>query len=212
MKKHVPGLLQIFIVLAAALLLLWSLRDTAERPSVGRGQSKVVYDEEGYAQKTAVFSVAATEDRIFLCHGQDGVISVFDYYGNYCYSIVTAREGNGSPELYCVNGDLTIIDKNQHVFMYDGTDLTQHYQIAGPEEGSALRASLRKERSMLVTLDGDKVLDRQGEIVLRVKSGEKETLRQLTSNSVLILAAIVAIVCVRAGKQKPEKDLVPVER
>ena len=65
---------------------------------------------------------------------------------------------------------------------------------------------------MLVTLDGDKVLDRQGEIVLRVKSGEKETLRQLTSNSVLILAAIVAIVCVRAGKQKPEKDLVPVER
>ena len=111
MKKHVPGLLQIFIVIAAALLLLWSLRDTAGPPSVGRGQSKVVYDAEGYAHKTAVFSVAATEDRIFLCHGQDGVISVFDYYGNYCYSIVTAREGNGSPELYCVNGDLTIIEK-----------------------------------------------------------------------------------------------------
>ena len=139
-----------------------------ETPTIEKGKSKVVINAEAYAQNASVYSVAATMEYIFLNHGQDGIVSVYNWEGNYCFTIVTSSEGNGIPEIYCVDKRLYLIDKQLHVFVYDGERLIQDYQIKSAKQASELLSGLKAQKNKFVTINGSQIVDENGNLVFSI--------------------------------------------
>ncbi len=166
MKKLAFGLLKCIYVLLGVALIVIILRYYEETPYAEKGKTFVTYEAKHFFETHRVYDVDATSDYIFFSHGQNGIISAFDWNGNYCFSIVTTAEGNGSPELYCCEKELFIIDKNKHVFVYEGVDLKQDYQIESLAQGSELRSNLRGRENNLVSLSGRNVVDDENRIIL----------------------------------------------
>lgn len=191
MKNHFRLLLKCFALTLALLLGFWVLERADDTPKIEKGKSAVVYTAEKHAQNTAVYKVTATRDYLFLNHGQDGIVSVYDRAGHYCFSIVTTWQGNGLPEVYCVGGLLYLIDKNSHVFVYDGTRLAEEYQISSLEQGSELRSRLKQENSNLVSFDGVHVCDADGKTLLTVSKSSDQALKR----RVLLLLPVFLLLC-----------------
>lgn len=187
MKNHALLLLKCFTWVLSIMLAFWILERAAETPTAEKGESFVVYTAEKHARGTAVYSVAASADYLFLNHGQDGIISAYDWEGNYCFSIVTTRKGNGFPEVYCVDGILYVIDKNSYVFLYNGSCLLEGYPINSLQQGSELRSWLKKESNRLVSFDGIHVLDSRGTPLLSVPKSSDQSLKK----AVLLMIPIV---------------------
>ena len=166
MKKMAFGLLKCLYAFLGVALIVTILRYNEETPYSEKGKSFVTYEAKHFFETHRVYDVDATSDYIFLSHGQNGIISAFDWNGNYCFSIVTTADGNGSPELYCCEKELFIIDKNKHVFVYVGVDLKQDYQIESLTQGSKLRSDLRERKNNLVSLSGANVVDVDNRTIL----------------------------------------------
>ena len=117
MSIKLRRLLRALLVLVCLALIVWSLLTDDGMPEVDPGKARLVTDGEEYARTHNVGAVDATADSIYLNHGSRGIISVYDWDGAYCYSIVTTAVGNGWPELYCCGDRLYLLDKFKHVFV-----------------------------------------------------------------------------------------------
>lgn len=171
-------------------LVFWLLARTGETPWVEKGRTRVVTDAEAYSRSAPVHAAAATREYVFLNHGQNGVVSVYDWAGNYCFTIVTSSEGNGVPELYCVENKLFLIDKNAHVFVYDGAQLVDDYQMGTREQGSELRASLRARENGLVTVNETQIMDKNGNPAFDIPGEGKPFLQQGTTQLGIVIVGL----------------------
>ena len=191
MDKRTVRLLRIGFVLACLTFAVWALVKMGNTPSVEKGRSVVLCDAEDYARSNGITENAdATSEYIFLNHGQSGIISVFDWSGAYCFSIVTTSRGNGAPELFCCGDTLWVIDKNKHVFVYDGPTLTQDFQIESPVNGT-LDSELRESSNHLITLSDNKVYGPDGKEIMTVAGITRSRLSP--TGSVVVVAAFVLV-------------------
>ena len=189
MSNKLRRLLEICVVLAGIVFVFWAVAKGEELPHVEAGRSRVIYDAEAYARSNGITENAdATSEYIFLNHGR--IISAFDWSGSYCFSIVTTANGNGASELYCCGDTLWVIDKNYHVFTYDGPTLTQDYQIESPVN-STLMSELREKGNRLITLSGNKVLGPDGKEIMTVAGVRRSRLSP--TESVIVLAAFALV-------------------
>lgn len=189
MNKKLRRLLEICFVLAGIVFVFWAVIKGEEIPSVEEGHSRVIYDAEDYARSNLIIENAdATGEYIFLNHGR--IISAFDWSGSYCFSIVTTARGNGVTHLYCYGDTLWVIDRNYHVFIYDGPMLTQDFQIESPVN-STLESELREKENRLITLSGNKVLGPEGTEILTVAGVQRSRLSPAESAVVLAAFALV---------------------
>ena len=155
---------------------------------VEKDRSIVVYDAESYAQRHRVLTVDATNEYLLLNHGQDGIISVYDWNGFYCFSIVMTRKGKGVPEVYCCGDEITVFDKNNHVFIYQGDQMLEDHPFSTLEEHDALWSDLNVNRNHLVSLTGTDVVDGNGGVVLTVYGSENTFMKwSLALTSFLIV-------------------------
>ena len=161
-------LVKIIAVIACFSAFLWMvfLMQKDETPSVEKGKSAVVYNAEQFAETNTVYEVNATSEYVFLNHGR--IISVFDWNGDYCFSIVTTHQGNGVAELYCSGEILTMLDRNNHVFVYDGAQLLREYQIETIDQYSEFRETQLAKKNGYVSLSGNNVIDKDGRVILTV--------------------------------------------
>ena len=169
MIKKINRVFRIIWFLLAIGLLFSIIAYQGEIPYSEAGTSFVVDDAERFARTLSVHDADATNDYIFLNHGQNGLISAFDWSGAYCFTIVTTAAGNGLAEIYCCENEITIIDKSKHVFVYDGSALTQEYQLDPQEQYSNFRAKLIEKKNNYVMLVGKEVVDADGNLILKTR-------------------------------------------
>lgn len=192
MSIKLRRLLRALLVLVCLALIVWSLLTDDGMPDVDRGKARLVTDGEEYARTHDVVAVDATADSIYLNHGSRGIISVYDWDGAYCYSIVTTAAGNGAPELYCCGDRLYLLDKFNHVFVYEGRERIGDYPIQSLEQYSAFRSELQEKRNRLITVSGRDLVDSDGRVVMRVENMVRLHLTPLESTVVLGAFALVA--------------------
>ena len=204
MNKWLRRLLTLAVVSVGLWFIFTSLMRADEVPSVEKGRSVVVTDAGHYAETTGVYTIDATDEYIFLNHGETGVISVYGWDGKYRFTIVTTFQHNGIPEIWCCGDLLTLLDKNNHVFVYDGPTLLRDYQIESLEQYGALRDELRAGRNRLVSLSGNDVVDGEGRVILTVS----DAVHPLTQTQrVIVLAAFFLVfgtfiaICVKDFKK-----------
>ncbi len=173
-------------------------------PTAAPDTSVVYEDREKYARTTDVREVDATEDYIFLNHGT-GVVSVFDWNGNYRFSIATTNEGNGRAQIFCVDNDLTIIDIHRHVFIYEGEKLVEDFKLEH-EQYSDFLDSIRRSRNNFIELSGNKVLDMNGNVILTVHNEVWSPLTLALAWLIFILLFISAF-RVHRDRRKTERRL-----
>ena len=204
MNKALRRVLEIAVLLLGIGLVLFALKAREETPYVEKGRTLVTTDAEAYARRARVYGAAATDAYIFLSHGQSGVISAFGRDGAYRFTIVTTADGNGAPELYCVGERLVLIDKNKHVFVYEGSALLEDRQLGSLEEGSRLREELRESGNPPVSLRGGEVIDAEGAVILSgLRSGEQYTRRTL----LLVALSIPALFVVWLVRRRKDPSL-----
>lgn len=166
MNSWLMKLVKSITVIACLSAILWSLSLKEETPKVEEGKSVVIFNGDHYAETSTVYEVNATSEYVFLNHGY--VISVFNMNGEYCYSIVTTYRGNGLAELYCSGTILTLLDKNNHAFVYDGALLLRDYQIETIDQYSEFRKAQLAKKNEYVSLSGNNVVDRDGHVIFTV--------------------------------------------
>lgn len=172
MKTTIKWLCIAAYVIVGIIFIIWFVKEKEVTPEVERDKSIVIYDGESYARTHRVFSVDATSEYVFLDHGKDGIISVYDWEGSYRFSIVTTRKGNGAPEAFCCGESITVFDKNKHAFTYKGERLMEDQPFTSLEEYKDLWSELVANRNHMVSLNGTDVVDRTGRIILTVYDSE----------------------------------------
>ncbi len=176
----------------AAVFVIWILFRTEATPSVSKGISVVREDQSYYARTSTVLNVDATDRYIYLNHGRSGVISAFDWDGNYCFTIVTNESANSAdPSLFCIGDTLYIIDKSNHYFKYLGKQMLEHYQIESYVEAAEIKKELAEAQNHLVHLEGKNVVDEAGNVIMKVCDTEETKGRR---ELILIIPTIILMV------------------
>lgn len=204
MKRKTKTVLRLVWLAVAFLFVAGMLGWRDLTPSVPRGTVRIVEDAEDYAQRCCVSRAVAAGELVYLSHGQSGVISACSREGTYRFSIVTTSEGNGEPELYEDDGYLHVIDKNAHVFVFREAELITDYPLPYREGGRELRErahSLLPEKANQVNLEGNRVLDAQGELLFTV-GGNAEQNERITLLLIMVLLSVLVYTAVRKTREK----------
>ena len=204
MKRKTKTVLRLVWLAVAVLFVAGMLGWRELTPSVPRGTVRIVEDAEDYAYRSSVSKAVAAGELVFLSHGQSGVISACSREGKYRFSIVTTPMGNGEPELYEDEGYLHVIDKNAHVFVFREAELIADYQLPDRAGGRELRErlhSLLPGKANRVTLEGNRVLDAQGELLFTV-GGKAEANGIVTLTISMIFLVILVYDSVRRTRER----------
>ena len=204
MKRMTKTVLRMVWLAAAILFIAGMLNWRDLTPSVPRGTVRIVEDAEDYAYRSSVSRAVAAGELVYLSHGQSGVISACSREGTYRFSIVTTTMGNGEPELYEDEGFLHVIDKNAHVFVFREAELITDYQLPDREGGRELRErlhSLLPGKANRVTLEGNRVLDAQGELLFSV-GGNAEQNERITLLLFMVFLSALAFTAVRRTRER----------
>ena len=73
-------------------------------------------------------TIDATENSIYLLYSGHGVISVYDWIGEYQYSMVFFTDTNGVMQMRCDSGLLHVSDHETYEYVFSGDDLVQKYE------------------------------------------------------------------------------------
>ncbi len=187
------------------VFVLWTMFRAEATPAVPRGVSVVREDQSYYATTYTVLDVDATDRYIYLNHGRDGVISVFDWEGKYCFTIVTVKSGSSSsPSLYCIEDTLYIIDKHNHYFKYLGKQMLEHYQIESYAEAAELKKEFAEAKNHLVHLEGKNVVDEAGNVIMKVCDTEetKERREFILIVPMMIITFVMAVYMAKINSKK----------
>lgn len=196
MKKTIRIAFKWTSILLAFYLVVSLIQYNAETPTIEPGQSAVVFNAEQFASKERVYMADATEEYIFLVHETSGVISAFDWDGRYCFSIVTTSKGNGFPEIVCCGNTLTIIDKLNHVFVYEGQRCIEDYQIESLDQHELLKNKLTETSNLLVALQGAAIVDRDNHVIFQVKPSSGGFVSSPYLAAVIIVGFFAFLFCV----------------
>ena len=202
MKMNTKTLFVILWLAAAFYLVATMLYWRDITPSVQEGTVRIVEDAENYAYRSPASKAIAVGDVIYLNHGQSGVISAFSREGKYRFSIVTTSMGNGEPELYGDEGFLYVIDKNACVFVFREKELISNDSLTDRKDSQDLRKRLQSflpGQTNIVTLEGNRVLNEQGELLFKVAENEERKAYITLGISIILL---IAHACYFAAKKK----------
>jgi hypothetical protein len=167
MNKTLYNVMMVLFYIVGIWFVFWLLIESDKTPVAPPNTAVIYEDKEEYAQTHKVIQVDATDNYIYLNHGQ--VISVFDWKGEYCFSIVTYNPGNGLATIYCVGNELFLVDKKFNVFRYVGRELIENYSIRHGDQYGTFTDQMREKKNNLVSLKGYKIVDMDGNVILEHK-------------------------------------------
>ena len=131
-------------------------------PAVSPGMARVFYEEIGIPED--INDIDATEDAIYLSYGTLGVVAVYNWKGEYQYSIAVYATGNGGLKIRCMNNLLYVHDYARYELVFDGSKLTR---VLAPNDKEHVMGWFAESTSS-VYIKNDKIFSNNGEYIMDV--------------------------------------------
>ena len=140
------------------------------------GTALVSYEEQENMDAHKVFQVDATEDPIFICYRSCDFVCAFDWTGRYLFTITLPQSNGGQVYIRCLDGQLYIAEgtgKYVYLFLYDNLQQVLLRDTSSLENGffsHGRTPSNATKKGQLVALVGHTIQDREGNVIMTVKS------------------------------------------
>lgn len=138
-------------------------------PAVSRGTYRVFSAE--LSDTMQINEVDATEQYIYILYSGLGVVAVYDWTGEYQYSMSFFTNTNGVMQMRCVDGLLYISDRENYEYVFSKDDLVCQYEPSDKThihtEGWFNKTATQRfvvEDNSLYTQSGDYVMDLPGRL------------------------------------------------
>ena len=128
-KKMLRLILIVLAAVSAGLLAKQNYewhQNEAKIPAAIRGKYVVFSNELDYS--ATIDKIDATEEHIYVLYDGFGVVAVYDWSGEYQYSMVFFTDTNGVMGMRCDNGLLCISDNETYEYVFSGDELVQKYE------------------------------------------------------------------------------------
>lgn len=130
LKNKYVRMLLVLIALIVAAKLIYSLMESYENdkkiPYAGRGCAFKFSAEMSKA--TPIKDIDSTDEYIYFAYARKGVVAVYNWNGEYQYSLVFFSDTNGSLQIRCENGLLYVCDYAGYEFVFAGDELIAVYE------------------------------------------------------------------------------------
>ena len=159
-----------YIYIIIVLFLAWELgisySHSSKIPSVGPGNVVVFYEEMPSSQR--IKKADATDEYVFFAYNTDAVIAVYNWEGQYLYSLAFNKEANGAMSMNCENNLLYVSDYSGFEVVIDGKEIIDVYTPTESEHSVAWfrqnSKTIYSNNGKIFSLDGTYLMDIPGRI------------------------------------------------